>query len=419
LEFFQSLLPSQDDLHLKQWKFDDSTHKLTLVVSSMQRVTACPVCQTPTQKIHSRYERQLQDLPCVQFGVTLLLQVRKFFCINDACQRRIFTERLPQVTLPWARRTCRLAERLSAIGLALGGVAGERLSRRLGHRTADSTLLYLIAQLPLPPIVVPKILGVDDFAFRKRQSYGTVLVDLDAKSRPIGLLAGREAEALAEWLQEHPGVDVLSRDRSATYRSGMNQGAPDAIQVADRFHLLQNLAEALQQSLGTYPQALKAVDTAQRLTIASSTQEEAVVLPSPAALSPKAQQLAQQRRTERVRTYEAVKDLHQQGWSSSVIARKVGVSTRTVQRYLHTAHFPERQERSDRGQSLLNPYKSYLLEQYNKGRRQVKTLFGNIQKQGYTGSYMTVTRYIRGLAQAQGVELRHYPSKRQLLSFLG
>ena len=292
MEFLQYLLPSQDHLHLNQWKLDHSTHQLTLVVSSIQRVTACLLCQTSTQKIHSRYERQLQDLPCVQFGVTLRLQVRKFFCVNPACKRRIFTERLSQVTLPWARRTCRFVERLVAIGLALGGAAGERLSHRLGHRTADSTLLYLLAQLPLPAIVVPKTLGVDDFAFRKRHSYGTVLVDLDSKSRPIGLLVGRDAEILAEWLQEHPGIDVLSRDRSASYRSGMSQGAPDAIQVADRFHLLQNLAEVLQQALGTYPQALKAVDTAQRLAIASSTQEEVVVLPPPIALSPKVQQLA-------------------------------------------------------------------------------------------------------------------------------
>lgn len=349
------------------------------MVCSTQRATACPLCQTSTQKIHSRYERQLQDLPCIQFGVTLLLQVHKFFCVNPACKRRIFTERLPQVTLPWARRTCRFAERLIAIGLALGGAAGERLSHRLGHRTADSSLLYLIAQLPLPPIVVPKTLGVDDFAFRKRQSYGTILVDLDSKSRPIGLLVGREAEILAEWLQEHPGIDVLSRDRSASYRSGMNQGAPDAIQVADRFHLFQNLAEVLQQALGTYPQALKAVDTAQRLTIASSVQEEVIVLPPPMTLPLKVQQLAQQRRVERVRTYETVKDLHQQGWSSSVIAQKVGVSTRTVQRYLHTARFPERQERSDRGKSLLNSYKSYLLEQYNEGRRRLRLCLGTFK----------------------------------------
>jgi transposase len=414
LEFLQYLLPSQDHLHLKQWELDHSTNHLTLTVSSIQTVTACPLCQTPTQRIHSHYERRLQDLPCVQFGVTLLLQVRKFFCVNDACKRRLFTERLPQVTVPWARRTCRLADRLIAIGLALGGAAGERLSYRLGYGIRDSTLLYLLAQLPLPAIVVPQTLGVDDFAFRKRQSYGTILVDLDQKSRPIGLLAGREAETLAEWLKQHPGIEVLSRDRAAGYRSGMSQGAPDAVQVADRFHLLQNLAKVLEQTLGTHLQALKAVDTAQRLTGVDHATEAVVVLPPTTASLPKVKQLAQQRRVQRVKTYETVRDLHQQGWSLGAIAQKVGVSTRTVQRYLHTASFPERQERSDRGRSLLSPYKPYLLEQYNEGRRRVKTLFWDIQKQGYTGSYMTVVRYIRQLAQAQGVELRRYPTGRQL-----
>ncbi len=203
-------------------------------------------------------------------------------------------------------------------------------------------------------------------------------MDLEQKSRPIGLLADREAETLAEWLKQHPGIEVLSRDRSASYRSGMSQGASDAIEVADRFHLLQNLSEVLEQTLGTHPQALKAVDIAQRLTVASNAIEAVVVLPPATVSPPKVQQLAQQRRVQRVKTYETIRDLHQQDWSSGAIAQKVGVSTRTVQRYLHTASFPARQERSDRGRSLLNPYKSYLLERYNAGRRQVKTLFWDI-----------------------------------------
>jgi transposase len=413
LEFLQYLLPDQNHLHLNKWDLEPSTLHLTLTVSSTQTVASCPLCQSSTGRVHSCYERTLRDLPCAHFGLTLLLQVRKFFCINVACKRRIFTERLPQVAVPWARRTRQLTDRLIAIGLALGGTAGARLSHRLGYGISGSTLLYLLSKIPLPSIVTPKTLGVDDFAFRKRQSYGTILVDLD-RSRPIGLLADREAETLAEWLKQHPGIEVLSRDRSASYRSGMSQGAPDAIEVADRFHLLQNLSEVLEQTLGTHPQALKAVDIAQRLTVASNAIEAVVVLPPATVSPPKVQQLAQQRRVQRVKTYETIRDLHQQGWSSGAIAQKVGVSTRTVQRYLHTSSFPERQERSDRGRSLLNPYKSYLLEQYNAGRRQVKTLFWDIQKQGYTGSYMTVARYIRQLAQAQGVELRRYPIGRRL-----
>ena len=384
-----------------------------LTVASTQIEAVCPLCETLTRRVHSRYQRTLHDLPCVNFGMALRLQVRKFFCINPECKRRIFTERLPKVAVPWARRTCRFTQHLMAIGVALGGLAGERLSHQLGCGVRDSTLLYSLAQLPLPPIVIPQTLGVDDFAFRKRQHYGTILVDLD-QNRPIGLLPDREAETLAQWLEQHPGIAVLSRDRSVSYRSGMSQGAPDAIQVADRFHLLQNLAAVLEQALGTHHPALKAVDTAQRFAVASNAPEEVVVLPSVVTSLPKVQHLAQQRRAQRIKTYEAVQKFHQQGWASSAIAQKVGVSTRTVQRYLVTSSFPERQERSDRGRSLLNPYKPYLLQQYNQGHRQVKQLFRGIQKQGYRGSYMTVVRYIRQVAQAQGVELRRYPTGRRM-----
>lgn len=160
--------------------------------------------------------------------MTLHLRVRKCFCINPECKRCIFTERLHTVTAPWSRRTCRFSERLVALGLALGGQAGARLSQRLDYRVSGSTLLSLLAKLPLPPIVTPTALGVDAFAFAKRQRYGTILVALD-QSCPIALLSHREAETLAQWLRQHPGIEVLSRDRSTTDRSGMSQGAPHAI----------------------------------------------------------------------------------------------------------------------------------------------------------------------------------------------
>jgi hypothetical protein len=133
-----------------------------------------------------------------------------------------------------------------ANGLALGGAAGADLCHQIGIVVCGSTLLNHIKQLSLPKFATPKIMGVDDFAFCKGQRSGTILVDLE-RNQPIALLADRKAETLTDWLIQHPGVEILSRDRSKTYKSAMDKGAPAAIQVADRFHLVQNLEETLAQ----------------------------------------------------------------------------------------------------------------------------------------------------------------------------
>lgn len=253
------LLPDSTNLKLEDCQLDKIKTQINLIVSAISRVVNCPVCNQPTPKIHSRYERFLADLPWADYSITLQLQVRKFFCINTWCKRRIFTERLTNVTAPWARRTIRLAQRLSAIALANGGAAGVRLSQQLGIKISCNTLLNLIRSIPLPLIVTPHTLGVDDFCFRKCKTYGTALINLE-RSRPIALLKDAKAETLAEWLKAHPGVKVVSRDRSKTYESGIRQGAPEAIQVADRFHLLQNLSQTLKQVFGTHAKALKEVE---------------------------------------------------------------------------------------------------------------------------------------------------------------
>lgn len=302
-----------------------------------------------------------------------------------------------------------MTQQIQDAGVALGGAAGARLMQKQGYGFSRDTILRGLAKLPLPAIGNLKQLGVDDFAFAKRRRYGTILVDLE-QQRPIALLKDREADTLAQWLKQHPSIEVLSRDRSTIYRSGMNQGAPHAIQVADRFHLLQNLAETLEQALSSQRDILKTIDLAQRLADAPA----GAVVVQPSQPQSDLQQRTQQRRQKRLEAYQQVWQLHQQNWSSKAIAQKVGLSTRTVQRYLLTSNFPERQGRGDQGSSLLNPYKAYLLQQYNQGRRQVKVLFREIQEQGYKGSYKTVTRYVRQLAHAQGVTLRQYPARRRL-----
>jgi transposase len=381
---------------------DAATAQVTLQVQSTQVRVHCPVCRFPTRRIHSRYRRTVADLPWAHYRVVLQLSVRKFFCANGRCTRRIFTERLPGVVAPWARRTERLLAWLAQIAVALGGAAGVQLSRGLGMPVSRRTLLRVLRRLPFPSFASPTILGVDDFAMRKRRAYGTVLIDLE-RHQPVALLPDRTAETLAHWLQEHPGVEVIARDRSSAYADGAHQGAPAAIQVADRFHLLQNLREALDQVFTTHGKALDAVnDLVRQQPMALPDGTVAVPVPPPDTPRP-VQQRAAQRQARRQTIYEQVWTFHRQGWTSRAIAQQVGISLRTVQRDLQTATFPGRKRRSDCGQSLLDPYKVTLLERWNAGCHTAMRLFRELRQRGYGGSYGLVAAYVRRVRQAQGL----------------
>ena len=398
MDLLQHLLPDPSALALKHWELDTGTHQFVVTVESTQVIAHCPLCQAPTGRVHSRYQRILRDLPLVQFSLILLLEVCKFFCLNDACQRRIFTERLPSLVAPWARRTTRYTEHLIAMGLELGGSAAARLSHKLGYGYSRNTFLRLLSSLPLPDIVTPKILGVDDFAFRKGHHYGTILVDLET-NHPIALLPDRTAETLATWLEDHPGIEILSRDRSKTYKRGMTQGAPDAVQVADRFHLLHNLEETLEKAFKGNTKALKQVEREQ-------LQADGVILPQPsepqtsASQSPRQIKKAQ-KRAERLERYEQVHALRKQGYKIKDIAHHLGMGKRTVYTYLSHPTFPEWQPSIRQRGSGLDPYKPYLIDQWNRGRQQTKQLFEEIQQHGYPGSYATVARYTQQLRETQ------------------
>ena len=269
-----------------------------------------------------------------------------------------------------------------------------------------NTLLRLLRRLPQPILPTPRVLGVDDFALRKRQTYGTILVDLERR-QPVALLPERTADTLAQWLREHPGVTVIARDRSTAYGEGARQGAPAATQVADRFHLLQNLREALDQVFSTYSQALDAVNAlVHQQPVPLSDGAMAVPVP-PHDIPLPAQQRAVQRQARRQALYTQVWALHHQGWTAPAIAQHVGLSLRTVQRDLRSATFAGRKRRSDRGDSSLNPYKPYLLERWNAGCYTAMRLFRDLRQRGYAGGYGVVAAYARRLRQAQGLPPGH------------
>jgi transposase len=403
-------LPKATPLQLDTWEIDEAHAQITLLISSAQTAARCPACNIPARYVHSHYTRTLADLPWGGYGITWQLRVRKFFCRRPTCPRRLFTERLPGVVVPWARRTLRLMAHLLAIGLALGGAAGVRLSRALGLTVSRNTLLRAIRRTPCPTINPPQVLSVDDFALRKRHPYGTLLLDL-ARGRPLALLPDREASPVAQWLEAHPGVEVVVRDRAEAYAEAARLGAPAACQVADRFHLLHNLADVLTQVF-TAPAPelaqLKARPIANPTSVHDPTCPPAAPEPASVPLAPPhsstaAARLARQRRTQRWAQYRQVWTYHQQGWTLDAIADQIGLSRRTVQRYLQSPTFPERQPRHGRGRSILDPYKAALLAGWNHGCRNGWHLFRTIRRQGFQGQYGIVALYVRRMRQAQGL----------------
>jgi transposase len=378
---------------------------ILLQLTTTAPVACCPSCAVPSSSIHSHYQRRLSDLPWGTRPVRLQLMVRKFVCRNPNCRRRIFTERLPELVAAYARKTQRLVAALQAIGVALSGQAGARLTKRLGLPASRDTLLRLVRRLPLPVVPPLRAIGVDDWAHRKRQRYGTIVVDLERR-RPVTLLHDREADTLASWLREHAGITVIARDRMKAYIDGARAGAPQATQVADRFHLLQNLAEALDQVFSAHGPALKVVSgTLSRTPVVQPDGRTTVPVPP---CSPTAQERtrAAQRRSRRLANYAKVWVLHRQGWSNRAIAQQLGIGRMTVVRYLQASTFPERKGRSDTGKSVLTPYKAYILKRWNAGCREALQLFRAIRRHGYTGSYPTVARYAQRLRQAQGLRPR-------------
>ena len=342
----------------------------------------CPQCRVPTRRVHSSYHRHLAEPAIGGREATIELTVRRFFCDNASCAKRTFAEQVRGLTTRHGRRTTGAQRLLTAVAFALGGRAGARLLDWLAIPAGRMTLIRAIRATPQLTPTTPTVLGVDDFALRRGHVYGTVLIDMVTR-RPVDVLPDRTAGTLAAWLLTHPGVEVICRDRSGGYAAGASQGAPDAIQVADRWHLWRNLGEAVE-------------------TVVVHHRGDLVV-PAPPATDDQPTTPPQIEPTQRAEThlatrtrkrYATIQDLLRRGVSRADISRQLRLDPHTVRRFAEATSIDDLLVNTGPRDSTIDAFRPYLHERWNEGCTDATMLYHEIRQRGFAGRVKTVRRYV-------------------------
>ncbi|WP_366941777.1 ISL3 family transposase [Asticcacaulis sp.] len=374
----------------------DDDRMVRLTISPVTAMSACPGCGTRSGRIHSRYHRRLADLPTSGRLVELVLLARRFFCDAVLCGRRVFTERFdPKVLAPWARRTARLDKVVHHLGLALGGRPAATLARRLMLPVSNDTLLRVVRRRGSPRIVPPTVIGVDDWAWRRNHRYGTLICDLERR-RTIALLPDREPATTQAWLEQQPQVSIVARDRASGYALAVSKALPAAMQVADRWHLMENASRAF---LDAVRKSMRQIRTAVGVTSIDP------------ALLTAAERLQYEGYLRREDTNNAVQRLAKEGIPIKEIVRRTGHSRGLVRKIL-------RGQGADifrTKESSLELHLPWLDQQWQAGHRNGTELWRRLRKEGFQGSLRVVTEWAtrRRRADQMGVEaLKRTPSAR-------
>lgn len=365
--------------------------QLTFMLQPRTGCSKCPVCKNRSRTVHSRYVRTLAELPVCGLRLCLVLYVRRFRCCHLRCRRAIFCERLTNLTVPYARSTNLRRESVQAIGLSIGGNEGARVTRSLRMKTSASTILRRVHAVETGDAGSVRVLGVDDWAFRKGATYGTILCDLE-RGCVVDLLSERSAEALSKWLSMHPEVEIISRDRGGIYAQGASSGAPQAQQVADRFHLLQNLTEVMRRVLDRQHAVLKEAAKDDLTATPESAAATQPVEPRHEETRPKPT-ASQQRRQS---LFDRIKELDNAGLSIRAISRELQIHRATVRRFLQADAAPPICARtSPISATVLSGYTDTIDDILAKGERNMMSIFKELKKAGFRGSTCPVYRYIR------------------------
>jgi len=379
------LFPFPDGLEMTS--VSETANEVVVCVTSQRESSPCGQCAMSSSAIHSFYRRHPQDLPCVGRPMRLILTVRKFFCRNLDCSRKVFSERLPDFISVSSRLTMRLRTSVQEIGFETSGKGGERLGGKLGIPVSDVTLLSSLFLVPLPEMGPVHVVGVDDWSWRRGKRFGTILVKLETH-KIVALLADREAESVRQWLVQHPEVEIVSRDRGLVYLDAATSAAPQATQVGDRWHILANLGDAVEDFLIRAQIRLEEGK-------ASPQKEQAEATPlSSFSATPASQRKSQARLFRKCKLYQRVQELHATGMSLRKIGEDLGLARNRVRKYFRQAPEPPRPTPRPLRESRLDPYEDYLLQRWSQGERNTAQLHREIRERGYPGSASLVRAYV-------------------------
>lgn len=350
--------------------------------SSVKRAI-CPSCGSPSGRVHSRYHRRLSDLPSHGRAIRIRLLVRRFRCVQQACATAIFAERFAGgVAPPFSRRTSRLERIVHYLGLSLGGRPAAELAERLMLPVSNDTLLRVVRRREVVPEATPRVIGIDDWAWKRGQRYGTVVCDLERRCI-IDLLPDRDPATLDAWLSAHPSIEIIARDRGGGYRQAATRSRPEALQVADRWHLMENASAAFGEAVRRSMRAI-------RSAIGAATID-------PKLLS-SAERLQYEGFLRREETNKAVMELRADGLGIKAIVRKTRLNRKTVRQIIRGGRSDVFRVRT----SSLESYLPRLDAEWNAGCRNGSELWRRLQAAGFKGSLRVVTEWATRRRRSEG-----------------
>lgn len=352
---------------------------VTIHLQATRKTGHCPECMKRSTSVHSRRRRRIQHLPCSGQTLWLIFAVRHWYCQNPSCSRKIFAESLEPFAGPRQQASQSLQKLQYQLGVIAGGEAGQRAAMAAGLRTSADTLIRRVITTPETKQPCTPHVGIDEWAWYRGHHYGTLIVNLDTH-RPLVLLPRRDRRALASWFRKYPEIQVVSRDRGGIYAMAAREGAPQAKQVADRWHLLKNIGDALERMMYRYMPLIRLV--ASELSPKKSAEPTPVEPPSSLR---RPERLKQQTRKKRHQRWTEVMTLHNKGCGFREISRITGLSRVTISRWVQSGAFPEMSTRPPK-RGLLEPWKVWLEEQRESGNHNASQIWREMVAKGFTGS---------------------------------